>query len=147
MILLLPLLKETGESMETRILFVKQFLATLCKEKVEQIPINTLEFKAGIQRMADYYHDNMEKFGPNAEQLDMLFLKYTTRGNFSQFSRIIESFNGRIVSLENPHYIKANLKLDEEYVDELIHNTDLGIDYAQFQQLVQCFRQGIGDIG
>lgn len=133
--------------METKILFVKQFLAALCKEKVEQIPINTQEFKKGIQMMADYCHDNIDKFGSFAEQLDMLFQKYTTRGDFSQFSRIIESFNGRIVSLENPHYIKANLKLDEEYVDELLNNTDLGIEYAQYQQLVRCFRQGIGDMG
>ena len=133
--------------METKILFVKQFLAALCKEDVDRIPINTPEFKEGVQKMADYYHANMEKFGPNAEQLDMLFLTYTTRGEFSQFSRIIESFNGRIVSLENPHYVKANLKLDKEYVDELIDNTDLGIDYAQYQQLVRCFRQGIGNMG
>lgn len=139
--------REMGEKMETKILFVKQFLAALCKEKVERIPINTPEFKAGIQKMADYYHANMGKFGPAAEQLDMLFLKYTTRGDFSQFSRIIESFNGRIVSLENPHYVRANLKLDEEYVDELLDNTELGIEYSQYQQLVRCFRQGIGDMG
>lgn len=141
------LLRETGEKMETKILFVKQFLAALCKEKIEKIPINTPEFKKGVQKMADYYHANKEKFGPDAEQLDMLFLKYTTRGEFSQFSRIIESFNGRIVSLENPHYVRANLKLDDEYVDELIDNTDLGIEYAQYQQLVHCFTQGISDMG
>lgn len=39
---------------------------------------------------------------------------------FNQFSKIIESFNGRIVSLENPHYIKANLKLEEDCIDNLI---------------------------
>lgn len=131
--------------MEPKILFVKQFLAALSKENVRTIPINNQEFKAGIQKMADYYQDNKGKFGPNAEQLSVLFLKYTTRGDFNQFSRIIESFNGRIVSLENPHYIKANLKLDEEYVDELIQDRELGIDYEQFQRLVECFRQGIGD--
>lgn len=133
--------------METKILFVKQFLAALCKEKVKRIPINTSEFKAGMQKMADYYHVNMERFESAVEQLDMLFLKYTTRGDFSQFSRIIESFNGRIVSLENPYYIGANLKLDEEYVDELLDNTELGIEYSQYQQLVQCFRQRIGGVG
>lgn len=129
--------------MEPKILFVKQFLAALCKAGIRAIPINNQEFKIGIQKMADYYRNNIEKFGPKAEQLNMLFLKYTTRGEFSQFSRIIESFNGRIVSLENPHYIKANLKLEEDYVDELISNDELGIAYEQFQKLADCFKQGI----
>ena len=129
--------------MEPKILFVKQFLAALCKAEVRTIPINNQEFKDGIQNMADYYRDNAEKFGPYANQLSMLFLKYTTRGDFNQFSRIIESFNGRIVSLENPHYIKANLKLEDDYVDDLVQDNELGIAYEQFQQLVDCFRRGI----
>ena len=103
--------------MEPKILFVKQFLATLCEKKVTTIPINNKKFKDGIQSMADYYHSNAGSFGPYADALDMLFLKYSTRGDFSQFSKIIEGFNGRIVSLENPHYIKANLKLEKDYIE------------------------------
>lgn len=130
--------------MEPKILFVKQFLAALCKAGVLTIPINNQEFKSGIQNMADYYHHNIQKFGPYAEQLEMLFLKYTTRGDFNQFSRIIENFNGRIVSLENPHYVKANLKLEKEYIDDLLQNNKLGIANEQFEHLADCFRQGIG---
>ncbi|MCM1535026.1 MAG: hypothetical protein NC126_03770 [Clostridium sp.] len=131
-----------GNMMEPKILFVKQFLAALCREQVNTIPINNAEFKAGIQNMADYYYENIQEFGPHAEQIGMLFLKYTTRGDFNQFSRIIESFNGRIVSLENPHYIKANLKLEQEYIEELLDNDTLEIEQEQFKQLVNCFRKG-----
>lgn len=128
--------------MEPKILFVKQFLAALCENKIRTIPINNEKFKSGIQNMADYYHANVDSFGPYTKCLDMLFLKYTTRGDFSQFSRIIESFNGRIVSLENPHYIKANLKLENDYVKELLVDKELGISNEQFQELVNCFKKG-----
>lgn len=129
--------------MELKILFVKQFLAALCKADVWTIPINNQKFKSGIQNMANYYHHNMQKFGPYAEQLEMLFLKYSTRGDFSQFSRIIENFNGRIVSLENPHYVKANLKLEKEYIDDLLQDNKLGIANEEFEHLADCFKRGI----
>lgn len=127
---------------EPKILFVKQFLATLCKEEIRTIPINNNKFKVGIQNMADYYQENIGDFGPYADCIKMLFLKYTTRGEFSQFSKVIESFNGRIVSLENPHYVKANLKMENEYVEDLVKNEELKIAQEQFQQLVNCFKQG-----
>ncbi len=130
--------------MEPKILFVKQFLATLCEKEIRTIPINDKNFKAGVKKMADYYHGNIDDFGPCADQLDMLFLQYTTRGDFSQFSRIIESFNGRIVSLENPHYIKANLKLEDDYIEDLNANKELNIPHEQFQKLADCFICGAG---
>ena len=131
-----------GSMMEPKILFVKQFLATLCEKKVTTIPINNKKFKDGIQSMADYYHSNAGSFGPYADALDMLFLKYSTRGDFSQFSKIIEGFNGRIVSLENPHYIKANLKLEKDYIEDLKQDKELGISHEQFQVLADCFISG-----
>lgn len=127
---------------EPKILFVKQFLATLCEQEIRTIPINNCEFKAGVQEMANYYNDNIDKFGVYADGLRLLFLKYTTRGEFTQFSRIIESFNGRIVSLENPHYVKANLKLESEYVQDLVENDELGIAHEQYQNLVKSFCEG-----
>ena len=130
----------SGENiMEPKILFVKQFLAALCEKEIRTIPINDANFKNGIQNMADYYHANQDSFGPYAKQLDMLFLKYTTRGDFNQFSRIIESFNGRIVSLENPHYIKANLKLESDYIKDLNADDELAIPHEQFQELANQF--------
>lgn len=128
--------------MEPKILFVKQFLATLCEKEVTTIPINNKKFKDGIQNMADYYHSHMDNFGPYADVLDMLFLKYSTRGDFSQFSKVIEGFNGRIVSLENPHYIKANLKLEKDYIEDLNQDEELGIPHEQFLMLADCFLRG-----
>lgn len=128
--------------MEPKILFVKQFLAVLCENEIRTIPINNQRFKDGIQSMSDYYREHRDNFGPYADRLEMLFLKYTTRGDFSQFSRIIESFNGRIVSLENPHYIKANLKLEDDYIRELEMDDELGIAHEEFQALADCFIQG-----
>lgn len=130
--------------MEPKILFVKQFLATLCEKEVRTIPINDKKFKDGINKMAEYFHANIKNFGPYADQLDMLFLQYTTRGDFSQFSRIIESFNGRIVSLENPHYVKANLKLEDDYIKDLNADNELMISHEQFLELANCFIYGAG---
>lgn len=130
--------------MEPKILFVKQFLATLCEKEVRTIPINDKKFKDGINNMAEYFHANIRSFGPYADQLDMLFLQYSTRGDFSQFSRIIESFNGRIVSLENPHYIKANLKLEDDYIEDLNADNELMISHEQFLKLANCFICGAG---
>lgn len=128
--------------MEPKILFVKQFLAALCENEIRTIPINDQKFKDGIQSMSDYFHLHIESFGTYADRLNMLFLKYTTRGDFSQFSRIIESFNGRIVSLENPHYIKANLKLENDYITELSADSELGIPHEEFLALADCFING-----
>ena len=127
---------------EPKVLFVKQFLANLCKDDCLTIPINNEKFKLGIEAMAKYYNENKSEFGPYTERLDMLFLKYSTKGEYKQFSRIIESFNGRIVSLENPHYIRANLKLEADYIEELVNDTELGIAPEQYKCLVECFKVG-----
>ncbi len=127
---------------DPKIIFVKKFLATLFNDKVKTFPINNDDFKSGIEKMAVYYRQHKDNFGSYTESLEFLFMKYTTRGDFMQFAKIIESFNGRIVSLENPHYIKANIKMEQEYVDELIANTYLGIENQEFCELVNCFRIG-----
>ncbi len=129
---------------DPKILFVKQFLATLSARNVFTIPINNDDFKQGVQNMADYFERYKERFGPYADNLELLFLKYSTNGDYSQFTRIIESFNGRIVSLDNPHYIKANIRLEADYVQELTHNKELKIRNDDFQELIGCFRKGAG---
>lgn len=127
---------------DPKILFVKQFLAVLFHDQVTTIPINNDEFKNGIQNMAEYFENHVGQFGPYVDKLDILFLKYSTRGNYEQFSKVIESFNGRVVSLENPHYVKANIKLETDYAEELLQNNELGIDTRYFKELVNCFREG-----
>lgn len=127
---------------ESRVLFVKQFLARLSSMGFRTIPINDENFKNGVASMAAYFGGHEDHFGPNAEQLKMLFLKYSTRGDYSQFAKIIENLNGRLLSLENPHYIRANLKLEQDYVDELVHNDELGIAPHEFDELVNCFIAG-----
>lgn len=127
---------------DPKILFVKQFLAALFNDNVTTIPINNDAFKHGIQNMAEYFKSHIEEFGEYVEKLDILFLKYSTKGNYEQFARIIESFNGRVVSLENPYYVKANIKLEEDYADQLLDNRELGIDAACFRKLSDCFRRG-----
>ena len=74
----------------------------------------------------------------------MLFVKYSTRGEYQQFAEIIESFNGRLVSMENPQYIKANIKLEEEYREDLIHNTELGIPMQNFEEMAKRFKLAAG---
>lgn len=129
---------------DPKILFVKKFLATLFQKDIKTIPINDDSFQRGIDNMSAYYHEHSADFGSSINVLDILFLKYSTRGDYRSFSSIIESFNGRLVSLENPHYVKANLKFKDNYDTELIENNQLGIAQASFDKLAQCFCEGAG---
>ena len=127
---------------DPKILFVKQFLAVLFDEHVGTIPINNSLFKKGIDCMANYFESNREEFGPYADKLEFLFLKYSTKGEYRQFAKVIESFNGRIVSLENPYYVKANIRLEEPYAKELVCNEELGINMTVMRRLTERFCQG-----
>lgn len=128
--------------MDPKVQFVKQFLATLSEDKVGTIPINDVHFKHGMERMADYFDKNKELFGPYASKIELLFLKYSIRGEYSQFSKVIESFNGRLVSLENPYYVKANIRMEPPYMTELVQDSSLGIDQQTMRSIVEQFRQG-----
>ena len=130
--------------MDPKVLFVKQFLATLFIDKVGTIPINNALFKQGMDRMAEYFDTHREDFGPYVNKIDLLFLKYSTRGDYSQFSKVIESFNGRLVSLENPYYVKANIRLEKNYADELVRDNELGIDRHTMQEIADQFKIGAG---
>lgn len=127
---------------DPRVLFVKKFLAALLSDDVSTIPLNNELFESGMDEMAGYFNKHREMFGPFADKLELLFLKYSIRGEYSQFSKVIESFNGRLVSLENPHYVKANLKLEEPYVEELVHNDELGLKPTCMDEMVRRFCTG-----
>lgn len=127
---------------DPKVLFVKQFLAMLFQEGVKTIPINDEKFNAGVEAMSVYFRDHASDFGPYKEKLDMLFLKYSTRGDYQRLADIIESFNGRLVSLENPHYIKANLKFKDEYDKQLSKDQQLEIGQECYKELVRCFCDG-----
>lgn len=127
---------------DPKVLFVKQFLATLFSEDVKTIPINDSCFWNGMENMAQYFNDHRAQFGPYANKLELLFLKYSTKGEYRQFSKVIESFNGRLVSLENPYYVKANIRLEDPYAEELVHNHELGIAQDVMVAIVNEFRGG-----
>lgn len=129
---------------DPKVLFVKQFLATLFKDKIQTIPINNDCFREGISKMAEYFNTHKKAFGPHVDKLELLFLRYSTKGEYRQFSKVIESFNGRLVSLENPYYVKANIRLEESYADELVDNQDLGITNDVMAAVVNEFRAGAG---
>lgn len=128
---------------DPKVLFVKQFLATLVVSKqVGTIPINNSLFRNGMENMAQYFSDHKAQFGPYADKIELLFLKYSTRGEYRQFAKVIESFNGRLVSLENPYYVKANIRLEKPYAEELVHNQELGIPTNVMAEIVDQFRGG-----
>lgn len=129
---------------EPRVLFVKQFLANLFVEEIQTIPINNDRFNNGIERMAEYFSDNRGSFGPYVEKIDQLFWQYSTKGDYSEFEKIIENFNGRILSLENPYYVKANIKFQDGYDKILIDDNQLEIERGVYQDLVDCFCEGAG---
>ncbi|MCL2253753.1 MAG: hypothetical protein FWC09_04845 [Lachnospiraceae bacterium] len=127
---------------DPKIIFVKRFLAEILDQGYKSIPINDERFMGGLDSMADYFQNHINQFGKSASKLEFLFLKYNTRGEYRQFTKIIEGFNGRIVSLDNPRYINANIKLDKEYVDKLINGDELDINKNDFEQIVNCFISG-----
>lgn len=129
---------------DPKVLFVKQFLATLFSERVGTIPINDSHFCDGVENMAQYFSTHRLEFGPYANKLELLFLKYSTKGEYRQFLKVIESFNGRLVSLENPYYVKANIRLEEEYAAELVNNQELGIAPDVMGEIVNEFCMGAG---
>lgn len=129
---------------DPKVLFVKQFLATLFNNKIETIPINNDRFGEGIANMAQYFYSHKNLFGPYGNKIELLFLKYSTKGEYRQFSKVIESFNGRIVSLENPYYVKANIRLEDSYAEELVQNKELEITQDVMSAIVNEFRIGAG---
>lgn len=129
---------------EPRVLFVKQFLANLFAEDVKTIPINNERFKGGVGNMAEYFFEHEENFGPYAQKLEQLFWEYATRGDYTEFADVIESFNGRILSLENPYYVRANIKFRDNYDKQLIEDEQLEIANEVYQQLVERFCEGAG---
>ena len=48
------------------------------------------------------------------------------------------------MSLENPYYVKANIRLEKNYADELVQNNSLGIDRQIMQEIADQFRIGAG---
>ncbi len=127
---------------DPKILFVKQFLAILSNNNLNTIPINNNLFKMGVDNMSRYFRENKASFGPYADKIELLFLKYNTKGDYAQFSKAIEGFNGRIVALENPRYIKAYIKLEKPYMKELINNKELEIEPNVMSNIVNCFING-----
>lgn len=124
---------------DPKVLFVKKFLATLSSGKVSTIPINNNLFNQGIDKMAEYFSEHREQFGPYVDKLELLFLKYSTKGDYRRFADVIEGFNGRLVSLENPHYVKANIKMEKPYIEELVQNDSLGLDESCVNNMVEQF--------
>lgn len=59
---------------DSKVLFVKKFLAILFNEKVETIPINNEKFKNGIEKMSEYFEAHKAKSGPYADKIELLFL-------------------------------------------------------------------------
>lgn len=124
---------------DPKVLFVKKFLAALSSGRVSTIPINNDLFNQGIDKMAGYFNEHREQFGPYVDKLELLFLKYSTNGDYRRFAEVIEGFNGRLVSLENPHYVKANIKIEESYREELIDNDLLGLNEVCVDNMVEQF--------
>lgn len=134
--------KRAGAMSDPKVLFVKKFLATLFNDQKETIPINNERFQKGIENMAQYFDAHKAQFGSYANKIELLFVKYSTKGEYRQFSKVIESFNGRLVSLENPYYVKANIRLEKPYADELVQNQELGITQDVMTAIVQEFCDG-----
>lgn len=63
-----------NSSMDPKVLFVKQFLATLFIDEVSTIPINNALFKQGMDRMAEYFDTNKKILAHTSINLICFFL-------------------------------------------------------------------------
>lgn len=122
--------------------FIKNLIACLIKMGVKQIPFGNDDFNEGILCMQQLYIDNYDELGKYGKELGKLFLKRPLGREFAEFEGVITSFNGSLLAFENPSYIKADIKVDEDGADYVLNRNELGIDQRILYEFTSSFCKG-----
>lgn len=125
-------------------IFIMKFLAGLKKLGVTEIPYDNTEFYNGTESMQQYFFEHRNAFGDYANELAMLFLKHPLGGAFLEFKEGIARQNGKLMSFENPYYVKGIIKLDDEGANFILNQADLDILEEQIIGFSTAFCKGAG---
>ncbi|MCL2810700.1 MAG: hypothetical protein FWD25_02295 [Clostridia bacterium] len=121
--------------------FVEMFLATLCSMDKHEIPYDNELFSNGLAQASEYF--NTANIPDEVKQkLALLFIKQTTYGEYLRMQNIIENMNGRIISLKNPHYVRAEINMGKDYIDYLHDSIDLRVDHDFYRGIATAFCEG-----
>jgi hypothetical protein len=123
-------------------LFIDKFIACLKKLEVDKIPYDNNDFYNGIEKMQQYFYSNKDSLGRYKDELAMLFIKQPFEGVYSEFRKAFTKQNGWFIAFENPEYIKASIKLDENGATYILNNNDLDIDKEHLFKFAEAFCKG-----
>ena len=122
--------------------FIDKFIACLRLKNVTTIPFDNELFYAGIEKMRQYFHTNKEKFGEDASEISMLFIKNPLEGCFTRFRDAISEQNGWYISFENPEYTKGLLKISEKDAYRILQEEDISISNDKLENFASAFCEG-----
>ena len=126
--------------------FIMKFIACLKKMGVTEIPYDNTEFYSGAESMREYFQLNRDAFGRYSNELAMLFLKNPKGGAFTEFKEGIARQNGGLMSFDNPHYVCAKIKLDEQGAAYILNQSSPDIPNDQIYKFTRVFCTGAGVI-
>lgn len=107
--------------------FINEFIASLKKRGVSEIPFDNHDFYSGIERMGQYFQINRTDLGDVSNEISMLFIKNPFEDVYKRFRDVISSENGYYMSFVNPDYVKGVLDLTNEDADYILEKNRSGI--------------------
>lgn len=125
-------------------IFIMKFLAGLRKIGIAEIPYDNEEFYDGAENMRQYFQTHRNMLGSHANELAMLFLKKPLGGIFFELKEGIAMQNGGLMSFENPYYISATIKLEEDGADYILNQNNLDVSIESILGFSKAFCDGAG---
>jgi hypothetical protein len=124
--------------------FIMKFIACLKTMGINEIPYDTEEFNNGAEAMRVCFQRNRANLGKYSNELAMLFLKNPQGGVFSELRRGIQRQNGGLVSFDNPYYVRAEIKLEQEGADYILKQKNIDIANEHLYEFSKAFCDGAG---
>ncbi|NJD02979.1 MAG: hypothetical protein FIA99_10395 [Ruminiclostridium sp.] len=123
-------------------LFIDKFIACLRKLGINSFPFDNEDFYNGIENMQQYFCANRDKMGEYQNELAMLFIKRPLEGVYSEFRNAISKQNGWYIAFENPEYVVASIKLDNNGASYILRQNDLNIGNDYLFEFAKAFCKG-----
>ncbi len=105
--------------------FTESFLATLKLYDFNEFPIGTEQFENGLKKLASGILNEAKIDKVFKYKIDSLFSRSPVSGSYTQFISALNYLNGRSLSFENPHFVKAKIKITENEAKKILEkNSD-----------------------
>jgi len=123
-------------------IFIDKFIACMRLRDIEAFDFDTDSFYAGIEKMRQFFLSNRNKFGNDADEISLLFIKNPIEGVYSRFRDAISEQNGSTISFENPKYTRSAIKISKEDAKELLRIEHLSVDDNYVEEMTDEFCVG-----